>query len=128
MPPADGIASLKSAGFSVTTGSYPHVWPWFYNIGASGSPFKDVKVRQALNYCIDREGLVTLLNGTAEPSLGWLKTSDPNFGTPANRYTFDPAKGQGAAGGSRLHAAKAADVQGDDFNLRLAPVRCCRCR
>jgi peptide/nickel transport system substrate-binding protein len=94
VPPADGIASLKSAGFNITTGSYPHVWPWFYNIGASGSPFKDVKVRQALNYCIDREGLVTLLNGTAEPSSGWLKTSDPNFGAPANHYTFDPAKGK----------------------------------
>jgi ABC-type transport system substrate-binding protein len=94
VPPPDGIASLKSAGFSVTTGSYPHVWPWFYNIGASGSPFKDVKVRQALNYCIDREGLVTLLNGTAEPSAGWLKASDPNFGSPANHYKFDPAKGK----------------------------------
>jgi peptide/nickel transport system substrate-binding protein len=94
VPPPDGIASLKSAGFNVTTGSYPHVWPWFYNIGASGSPFKDVKVRQALNYCIDREGLVTLLNGTAEPSAGWLKASDPNFGSPANHYKFDPAKGK----------------------------------
>ena len=94
VPPPDGIASLKSAGFTITTGSYPHVWPWFYNIGASGSPFKDVKVRQALNYCIDREGLVTLLNGTAEPSAGWLKTSDANFGAPENRYTFDPAKGK----------------------------------
>jgi peptide/nickel transport system substrate-binding protein len=94
VPPADGIASLKSAGFTITTGSYPHVWPWFYNIGASGSPFKDVKVRQALNYCIDREGLVTLLNGTAEPSAGWLKVNDPNFGSPVNHYKFDPAKGK----------------------------------
>ncbi|MET0905270.1 MAG: ABC transporter substrate-binding protein, partial [Tardiphaga sp.] len=32
VPPPDGIASLKSAGFTITTGSYPHVWPWFYNI------------------------------------------------------------------------------------------------
>jgi peptide/nickel transport system substrate-binding protein len=94
VPPADGIDSLKSAGFKIITGSYPHVWPWFYNIGASNSPFKDVRVRQALNYCIDREGLVSLLNGTAEPSAGWLKTSDPNFGAPANRYNFDPAKGK----------------------------------
>jgi peptide/nickel transport system substrate-binding protein len=94
VPPPDGIASLKAAGFTITTGSYPHDWPWFYNIGASGSPFKDVKVRQALNYCIDREGLVTLLNGTAEPSVGWLKASDPNFGSPENRYKFDPAKGK----------------------------------
>ncbi|WP_398477685.1 ABC transporter substrate-binding protein [Tardiphaga sp.] len=94
VPPPDGIASLKSAGFTITTGSYPHVWPWFYNIGAANSPFKDVRVRQALNYCVDREGLVSLLAGTAEPSSGWLKASDPNFGSPANRYKFDPAKGK----------------------------------
>ena len=94
VPPPDGIASLKSAGFTITTGSYPHVWPWFYNIGAANSPFKDVRVRQALNYCIDREGLVSLLNDTAEPSVGWLKSGDPDFGAPANRYKFDAAKGK----------------------------------
>jgi peptide/nickel transport system substrate-binding protein len=94
VPPPDGIDSLKSAGFTITTGSYPHVWPWFYNIGAADSPFKDVRVRQALNYCIDREGLVSLLNGTAEPSAGWLKAGDPDFGAPANRYKFDAAKGK----------------------------------
>jgi len=94
VPPADGIDSLKAAGFNITTGSYPHVWPWFYNIGATNSPFKDVRVRQALNYCIDRQALVSLLNGTAEPSAGWLKTSDPDFGEPVNRYKFDPAKGK----------------------------------
>src|SRR5215468_7701528 len=56
VPPPDGVASLKAAGFNITTGSYPHVWPWFYNMGATNSPFKDVKVRQALNYSVDREG------------------------------------------------------------------------
>ena len=94
VPPPDGIESLKSAGFTITTGSYPHDWPWLYNIGAASSPFKDVRVRQALNYCIDRDGLVSLLNGTAEPSVGWLKASDSDFGNPANRYKFDPAKGK----------------------------------
>jgi peptide/nickel transport system substrate-binding protein len=94
VPPADGIDSLKAAGFNIVTGSYPHVWPWFYNIGATNSPFKDVRVRQALNYCIDRQALVSLLNGTAEPAAGWLKTSDPDFGEPVNRYKFDPAKGK----------------------------------
>lgn len=106
VPPPDGVASLKSAGFAITTGSYPHVWPWFYNIGASNSPFKDVKVRQALNYCIDREGLVALLNGTAEPSVGWLKASDPDFGSPVNRYKFDPAKGKALLAEAGYTAAK----------------------
>jgi peptide/nickel transport system substrate-binding protein len=94
VPPPDGIPSLKAAGFTLVTNSYPHVWPWMFNIGATGSPFKDVRVRQALNYCFDRAGLITLLNGTAEPSVGWLKPDDPHFGNPANRYGFDPAKGK----------------------------------
>jgi ABC-type transport system substrate-binding protein len=94
VPPPDGIASLKAAGFAVVTNSYPHDWPWMYNIGANNSPFKDVRVRQGLNYCVDRAGLVTLLNGTAEPSVGWLKPADAGFGNPKNHYGFDPAKGK----------------------------------
>ena len=106
VPPADGIASLKAAGFTITSGSYPHVWPWFYNIGATNSPFKDVRVRQALNYCVDRAGLVSLLAGTAEPSVGWLKKSDPNFGSPANNYTYDPKKGKALLAEAGFTAAK----------------------
>ncbi|MGZ5911131.1 MAG: ABC transporter substrate-binding protein, partial [Reyranella sp.] len=94
VPPPDGIPSLKQAGFVISTGSYPHVWPWFYNMAAKNSPLADVRVRQALNYCIDRNAVVTMLNGTAEPSVGWLKPNDPAFGNPENRYTFDPAKGR----------------------------------
>jgi ABC-type transport system substrate-binding protein len=94
VPPPDGIPSLKQAGFVISTGSYPHVWPWFYNMSAKNSPVADVRVRQALNYCIDRNAIVMLLNGTAEPSVGWLKPDDPAFGKPENRYTFDPAKGK----------------------------------
>ncbi|MDB5414418.1 MAG: 4-phytase [Rubritepida sp.] len=93
VPPPDAIASLRTAGFNITTGSYPHVWPYLMQTGGN-SPLADVRVRQALNYCVDRAGMVELLNGTAEPSVGWLKASDPNFGTPENRYTFDAARGR----------------------------------
>ena len=63
-------------------------------MAAKNSAVADVRVRQALNYCIDRGAIVTLLNGTAEPSVGWLKANDPAFGKPENRYTFDAAKGK----------------------------------
>ena len=43
VPPPDGIPSLKAAGFAIVTNSYPHAWPWMYNIGAANSPFKDVQ-------------------------------------------------------------------------------------
>jgi ABC-type transport system substrate-binding protein len=65
-----------------------------------------VRVRQALNYCIDRSGLVALLNGTAEPSVGWLKPADAGFGAPANRYGFDPAKGKALLAAAGYTAAK----------------------
>jgi peptide/nickel transport system substrate-binding protein len=106
VPPPDGIASLKSVGFEITTGSYPHVWPWLFNMAAANSPVKDVKVRQGLNYCVDRAGLVGFLNNTAEPSVGWLKPADAGFGKPANRYAFDPAKGKALLAEAGYTAAK----------------------
>jgi peptide/nickel transport system substrate-binding protein len=106
VPAPDGIPAIKSAGFNLVTNSYPHVWPWFYNMAAADSPFKDVRVRQGLNYCVDREGLVSLLNGTAEPSVGWLKASDPNFGKPENHYGFDPAKGKALLAAAGFTAQK----------------------
>jgi len=69
VPPPDGIPSLKQAGFVISTGSYPHVCRGS-TTGGQNSPVADVRVRQALNYCIDRGAIVSLLNGTAEPSVG----------------------------------------------------------
>jgi ABC-type transport system substrate-binding protein len=94
VPPPDAIGSLRQAGFNIVTNSYPHVWPWVFATGRASSPVADVRVRQALNYCIDRDGMVQLLNGTAEPSAGFVKANDPTFGTPQNRYRLDPARGR----------------------------------
>jgi peptide/nickel transport system substrate-binding protein len=106
VPPPDGIPSLKAAGYTISTNSYPHVWPWMYNMGAPNSPFKDVRVRQGLNYCVDRKTLVLLLNGTAEPAVGWLNPNDPAFGNPVNQYTFDPAKGKALLAAAGYNAQK----------------------
>jgi Bacterial extracellular solute-binding proteins, family 5 Middle len=51
-----------------------------------------VRVRRALNYCTNREGLVTLLNGLAEPAAGVYHKTDPYVGHPKVQYTYDPAK------------------------------------
>ncbi|WP_420393565.1 ABC transporter substrate-binding protein [Acuticoccus sp.] len=91
VPPPDAVPSIEAAGFEIVTNSYPHVWPWVFDV-TEGSPFADVKVRQAANYCIDRDGMVALLNGLAEPAQGFFKATNPNFGEPENMYTFDPDK------------------------------------
>ncbi len=116
VPPPDGIESLKAAGFSITMNSYPHVWPWFFNVGATGSPFADVRVRQALNYCVDRAGLVELLGGTGEPAAGWLKAGDPRFGTPENHYAFDAQRGR-----ALLAQAGFTDAHPLSFKVMVSP-------
>jgi peptide/nickel transport system substrate-binding protein len=92
VPPPDAVPSLKAAGFEIVTGSYPHMWPWVLNLAKEDAPWKDVRVRRAINYCFNREGLVTLLNGLAEPSVGAFKPTDPQFGAPKEHYKYDPEK------------------------------------
>jgi len=91
VPPPDSHPSLKQAGFNISLWPYPHTYPYVLNALPS-SPFHDVRVRQAANYAIDREGLVGLLNGSAKPAIGLYPPDHPVFGTPKHRYSFDPAK------------------------------------
>jgi len=93
-PPPDALQPLRSAGFNVVTNSYPHVWPWIFAAGKPDSPTADVRVRQALNYCLDRDGLVTMLSGIAEPAVGFYNANNPLFGSPQNRYRLDAARGR----------------------------------
>ncbi len=90
-PMPDSIPSLQAAGFQIVTKPYLHVWSWRFNLVEDG-PLKDVRVRQALNYAIDREGMVGLLNGTAVPAVGIYAKENKFFGEPANAYGYDPEK------------------------------------
>jgi len=56
------------------------------------SAFHDVRVRQAANYAIDRDGLCKLINGTGRPAIGLYPPENPVFGQPVNRYSYDPAR------------------------------------
>lgn len=91
VPPPDAIPSLEGAGFNVITNTYPHIWPYEL-VASEGSPFEDKRVRQALNYAIDRDGIVTLMNGTAKPAVGFFEPDHPQFGNPSVTYSYDPAK------------------------------------
>jgi ABC-type transport system substrate-binding protein len=89
--PPDTIASLKAAGFTVPTNTYPHVWVWYFSF-LPESPFRDLRVRKAANLAIDRDGMVELLAGTARPAKGFMIESSPWFGDPTFKIKFDPAE------------------------------------
>lgn len=91
VPPPDAIPGLKNAGFVVVTNTYPHIWPYLFNM-KEGSPFADVRLRLAANYAVDREGLAALLNGTAMPAAGLFPKDHPFFGNPEHDFTYDPER------------------------------------
>jgi peptide/nickel transport system substrate-binding protein len=90
-PMPDSIPSLKAAGFQIITKPYLHVWSWRFNMKDKG-PLQDVRVRRALNYAIDREGMAGLLSDTAVPAVGIYQKDNKYFGKATQAYNYDPEK------------------------------------
>lgn len=91
VPPPDDVPSLQSQGFQVLTNSYDHIWPWVYNMRKA--PFDNPKVREALNWAINRQSLVdNILKGTAEPADGFVPKANASYRPAGDVYGYDPAK------------------------------------
>ena len=91
VPPPDDVPQLKSAGYQVLTNSYDHVWPWVLN--TKKGPLANVKVRQALNYAINRGVLTSdILKGTADTAEQYAPHANAAYVDANNVYSYDPAK------------------------------------
>ncbi len=88
-PSPDTIPALKAAGMQVVTNVYPHTWPYLLRV--TKGPFKDLRVREAANYAMNRKEMVELLSGVAVPSYGIFVPSQSYYGKPFE-YKFDPKK------------------------------------
>jgi len=89
VPLPDDVASLESAGFTVHLNSYDHEWPWV--LDTSKPPFNDKRVRQALNYAIDRDSLAKdILQGTAAPLTQAAPEANFGYSKANDTYRYDP--------------------------------------
>ncbi len=88
-PTPDAIPRLKSSGMNVITNAYPHNWS--YQLNFVNGPFKDVRVRRAANYALNRADVVELLGGVAIEGPAEFPPGSPWYGHPA-LYGYDPAK------------------------------------
>jgi ABC-type transport system substrate-binding protein len=90
-PAPDTLGQLRARGMQVVTGPMPHLWPYTLN-RTPGSPLNDIRVREALNLAIDRDGLVALLGGLAIPATGVVEPGSPWRGDPQFHIRYDPAE------------------------------------
>jgi peptide/nickel transport system substrate-binding protein len=88
-PSPDTIPRLKAAGMNVVTLPYPHNWT--YQLNFQKGPFKDLRVRQAANYAINRAEMVDMLGGIAMEDYGIFTPSQSFYGHPV-KYEYDPKK------------------------------------
>jgi len=60
---------------------------------AQDSPLKDVRVRQALNYAVDKKTIISRLIGTSgEETVAMLTSRDLGFNPDVTAYPYDPQK------------------------------------
>jgi peptide/nickel transport system substrate-binding protein len=90
-PAPDAVPQLKAAGMKIVTNVTPHVWNYHLST-LPGSPWTDIRLRKALNLAIDREAVVTLLNGLGKPAIGQVDPSSPWFGQPKFQIKYDLAE------------------------------------
>jgi peptide/nickel transport system substrate-binding protein len=92
VPPPDSVQQLDKQGFNIILKQYPHTI--IFALNTYDKPFSDIRVRQALQYAVDREGMCTaLLRGLCMPASQYVYPGhpwyDPQLGTT---YTHDVAK------------------------------------
>jgi ABC-type transport system substrate-binding protein len=65
---------------------------WFLALNTEMAPFDQLKVRQAMNYAIDKDKVVQLLHGTVVAARGVLPPPMPGFNPNLTSYPYDPPK------------------------------------
>jgi peptide/nickel transport system substrate-binding protein len=107
-PPPDAVDRLQKGGMRIVQNVTPHVWNYHPSM-LPGSPWTDVRLRKAANLAVDRESIVKLLGGLAQPAYGQVDKTSPWFGKPAFELKYAPDEARklmSAAGFSKAQPLK----------------------
>ncbi|HBY92500.1 MAG: ABC transporter substrate-binding protein [Ardenticatenaceae bacterium] len=73
--------------------AHPGLHTWWIAINMEEEPFKDKRVRQALNYAVDKEAIIRdVLHGAADPSTGFVWPGTWAYEPNVQVYKHDPDK------------------------------------
>lgn len=94
VPTPDSVPKFAEAGYQVVEAAPPHVW--YLAVNSKEEPMKDVRVRKAISYAINREALVKdILRDTALPAYIVQAPANSAYEASADEdteYSFDPEK------------------------------------
>jgi ABC-type transport system substrate-binding protein len=95
---------------------------YFLGMKDNIKPFNNLKVRQALNYAVDKTRLIQLLNGRGTVANGIVPPTLPGFSSKLKGYAYDPAKAKKllAAAGYPHGFSTTIWVQNDSQSVQIA--------
>lgn len=108
----DDIFTLERGGFNIYTRRRPEIMSLTFNLTSVGeSPIQDVRVRRAMNYAVDKQGIVDgILLGYSEVGTAGVLSGTFGFDPGLKPFPYDPEKARallaeaGYAEGFRLVA------------------------
>jgi oligopeptide transport system substrate-binding protein len=65
---------------------------WYLSLNCEMPPFNDLRVRQAMNYAVDKARVLKVVNGRGVPARGVLPPDMPGHRPDIQGYPYDPAK------------------------------------
>ena len=123
-PAPDAMDKLKSEKFKIYANAEPHLWPWQFSF-ADGSPWKDKRVRQAANLCLNRSELKEYLGGYMQEATGTYEKDSPWYGNPTFKIRYDEdaaRKLMSEAGFSKDHPVKVKVLTSASGSGQMQPL------
>ncbi|MCB2108977.1 MAG: ABC transporter substrate-binding protein [Rhodobacteraceae bacterium] len=87
----DHIPALEADGFMISPRNPTRVMIIAFDTVSENSPFRDVRVRQAVNYAVNRQAIVDgLLGGLTKPASGPAAPGEVGYDPDLKPYPYDP--------------------------------------
>ena len=91
--PWETVASFSKSGFNITKVHLPHSIALTFGLINKRAPWSDVRVRQAINYCIDKEAIISKLCHGIPEKLEWMMEWELGFDPSLkSAYPYNPQR------------------------------------
>jgi peptide/nickel transport system substrate-binding protein len=92
-PSWESVDYFKKRNFNITKSPRPNSIALTFELINKGSPWSDVRVRQAINYCIDKDAIISKLCHGIPEKLNWLLEWELGFDPSLkSAYPYNPQK------------------------------------
>lgn len=122
IPPADFAAVMRDPAEAARTVHATQLETMFVGLNCEMPPLDDRRVRQALNYAVNKADVIALLNGRGVPARGIVPPGMPGYAVDLEGYPFDPEKARALLADAGLTAGFDTEIwtQGTDTDMKIA--------